>query len=52
MVDAHEQFVEFGRYRRDDLLAEEPDGKHPAGRERDRGAEDGLEHEDVLGMMT
>ena len=34
------------------LLADEPDGKNPAGRDRDRGAEEGLQHEDAFGMMA
>lgn len=34
------------------LLADEPHGKNPAGRERDRAAEEGLQHEDALGMMA
>ena len=33
------------------LLADEPDWDYPAGRDRDRGAEDVLQHEDALRMM-
>jgi hypothetical protein len=33
------------------LLADEPDGEHPAGREHDRGAERLFEHEDTRGMV-
>ena len=33
------------------LLANEPDGDYPAGRDRHRGAEHLLQHEDALAMM-
>ena len=34
------------------LLADEPDWDYTAGQDRDRGAKEGLQHEDALGMMA
>lgn len=33
------------------LLADKPHGKNPAGRERERGAEEGFQHEDALAVV-
>jgi hypothetical protein len=34
------------------LLADQPDRHHAAGRDRDRRAEEALQHEDAFGMMA
>ncbi len=36
----------------DVLLTDEPDGEHTAGRERERRAEDGLQHGDLFGVVA